>query len=223
MKITSDTLDFIKDHIYVILGVVVVIIVGIIYIVSRPQPARIIRDDAIISTYTPYTLPIEETSDTPAVTEVQTATEAQIVVVHIAGEVNSPGVFELPYGSRINDAVQLAGGVTEYANISAINLAAFLRDAMQIVVPAIGDEVENVITYEYAASPITPAQNSGLVNINTATGTQLQTLPGVGPVIAQNIIDFREANGWFSSIDELINVAQIGATTLERLRELVTV
>lgn len=223
MRNTSVTLDFIKENIYVILGVLVVIIVGVIYIVNRQQPTRIIREDATIHTPTAYTLPIAEAPVMPTATEVPTTTEAQIVVIHIAGEVNNPGVFELPYGSRINDAVQLAGGVTEYANISAINLAAFLRDAMQIVVPAIGDEVENIVTYEYAAPPGTPAQNNNLVNINTATSTQLQTLPGVGPIIAQNIIDFRESNGWFASIDELINVAQIGAATLERLRELVTV
>jgi len=143
------------------------------------------------------------------------------IVIHIAGAVYSPGVFTLSYGSRVNDALQLAGGATEYADLARVNLAAFLQDAQQIIIPAQGEEIEIVEATTGIGS--TPEASSGLVNINTASQAQLMTLPGVGTVISGNIIAHREANGPFNNIDELRNVPRIGASTMENLRPLVTV
>jgi len=222
----NTVLEFIKDHIYVILGGACIVIIGLVYIFLQMGggAARVIQPDDIV--YSPATTNV---TTAPVVTEPPTAapTEAErTIVVHIVGEVLRPGVFELTYGARVNDVLQLAGGETEYADIGRVNLAAFLRDAMQIIIPAIGEDVEEVFVFA-EDTPDTgqgqAAQASGLVNINTASLAELQTLPGIGPVLAQNIVDFREAHGGFTSVEELIGVNRIGATTLERLRPLVTV
>ena len=156
---------------------------------------------------------------TPAYTAEAAEPEPNIItdiVIHIEGEVYFPGVFTLPGGSRVNDAVILAGGATAYADLSRINLAAFLEDAQQIIIPNADDELE-------VQAAAVASGSSGLVNINTADEATLTTLPGIGPVIAGNIIAYREAHGQFNSIDELRNVPRIGAATLNNLRDLVTV
>jgi len=218
-------LDFVRDNIYVILGGVCIFIIGLVYIFSRTGggQARVIQPDDVI-----YSPAATEATAAPVATEPTTdmVTEVpHIVVVHIVGEVANPGVFELLYGARVNDVLQMAGGATEYANLSGVNLAAFLRDAMQIIIPAIGEDVAEVFVFadDTPAGQGQATQAGGLVNINTASLTELQTLPGVGPVLAQSIVDFRENNGGFASVDELINVNRIGVATLERLRPLVTV
>jgi len=200
---------FIKDYIYVLLGILCVVIVGIVYISTRGQTSRVIQADNVIYEAAPQ----RETSP-PLVVD-----DPAIIVVHIVGEVMNPGVFELTEGARVDDVLQMAGGKTENADLTRINLAALLRDAMQVIVPAIGDDIYEVFIFDETYS----VQTNGPVNINTATVMELQTLPGIGPVLAANIVDFREINGAFSSVDELINVALIGQTTLDRLRGLVTV
>jgi competence protein ComEA len=151
------------------------------------------------------------------------ANEPDYIVVHIAGEVNYPGVFTLREGARVNDALYMAGGETEYANLMRVNLAAFLQDAMQIIIPAEGDYTTAVFVFGGNAQGTGGITASGLINLNTATSAQLQTISGIGPARAQNIIDFRETHGNFSSVDELIHISGIGAVTLENLRPHVTV
>ena len=152
------------------------------------------------------------------------------IVVHIEGAVAQPGVFTLPYGSRVNDVLTKAGGPTEEADLARINLAAFLQDAQQVIIPAEGDETiytpywisaqEEITSTEDVASDGTARR---LININTATEAELRTLPGVGQVIAGNIIAHRTANGYFTTIEELRNVPRIGAVTMDNLRNLITV
>jgi len=224
----SSAFDFVKDNIYIVLGVLCVIIVGVIYITTRGQTGRGIIE-AADTIYNPIVLEqqYEPAIPEPAIAEVQLTPDEPIAIfVHIVGEVNNPGVFQLADGTRVYDVLQMAGGATAYADLTRINLASFLRDAMQIIVPAIGDDISDVFIYADATeSPAvhTPAQAGGLINVNTASLAELQTLPGVGPVLAENIIEFRESHGNFSSIDELMNVARIGPATLDRLRDFVTV
>jgi competence protein ComEA len=165
-------------------------------------------------------LPVE-----PIVAETATAetTEPQApaeVVVHVVGAVGTPGLYRLDEGSRVADALSLAGGATAKANLAGINLAAPLVDGTQIVVPRKGDAART-------GAGSTPggagAQSSpgGPIHLNTATAEELETIPGVGPVTAQRIIDFREQNGPFRSVDELDAVSGIGPKRLEQLRELV--
>ena len=129
-----------------------------------------------------------------------------------------PGLYELAEGDRVVDAVAAAGGFTEEADQAALNLAQVLADAQQVQVPKVGE------------APPAPAPGAapgaaagGLVNLNTADLAALDTLPRVGPSTAQKILDWRESNGPFTSVDDLLAVSGIGEATLEGLRDLVTV
>ena len=133
------------------------------------------------------------------------------VVVHVVGAVESPGVIELPENSRIIDALAKAGGAREDAILSGINLARVLFDGEQIVVPSQADEPATV--------SITVPQ--GLVSLSRGTSAELETLPRVGPATAARIIAWREENGPFTSVDDVLAVSGIGPATLEGFRALV--
>ena len=153
------------------------------------------------------------------------------MVVHVAGAVQTPGVYELDSGSRVNDAVTAAGGLRDDADTSAINLAAPASDGSQIYIPVQGEAPPSSAGGAEAAHSLAGTglgtdlgtDAAGLVNINTASAEELQTLPKVGPVLAASIISWREQYGGFSSVDELDQVSGIGPATLEALRPLVTV
>lgn len=142
---------------------------------------------------------------------------AGTVIVHVAGSVRRPGVYELPAGARVIDAVGAAGGMTKRADPSGLNLAELVEDAQQIAVPQRGDAG--------AASPgavppgtATPA----VVNLNTADAAALDTLPGIGPVLSTAIVQWRDEHGSFASVDDLLAVPGIGPSTVENVRDLVT-
>lgn len=138
------------------------------------------------------------------------------LVVHVVGAVRRPGLYRLGQGKRIADAVALAGGATPRADQSAVNLAAPLGDGQQIVVPARASPAASG-----GGSADGEAARAGPVHLNTATLEELDALPGVGPVTAQKILDYRQAHGAFSSVDELDAIAGIGPARLETLREVV--
>jgi competence protein ComEA len=138
------------------------------------------------------------------------------LVVHVVGAVRRPGLYRLRDGSRIADAVTRAGGATRKADLSLVNLAAPVSDGSQVVVPRRAPPA--------AAGAVPggdPAAAAGPVHLNTATVDQLDELPGVGPVTAQKIVDYREQHGAFSSVDDLDAIPGIGPARLEQLRELV--
>jgi competence protein ComEA len=137
------------------------------------------------------------------------------IVVHVVGAVRNPGLYLLEEGSRVADAVALAGGAGGKADLAAVNLAAPLVDGTQVIVPRVGASG----TAGAAAPPGGTA--SGPLRLNTATAEQLDALPGIGPVTAQQILQYREQNGSFRSVDELDAVPGIGPARLEQLRELV--
>jgi len=134
------------------------------------------------------------------------------VVVDVTGAVARPGVYRLPSGSRVNDAVRRAGGTTGAAQLEAINLAARLADGQQVVVPKRGPGGAPVATAGAASA------EEGPISLGTATVEQLDTIDGIGPVTAQDIVDFREEHGGLSSIDQLDQVSGIGPATMESLR-----
>ncbi len=146
------------------------------------------------------------------------ATTSATVTVDVAGKVRRPGVTVLPAGSRVVDAVERAGGVRGRVDLSTLNLARLLVDGEQIVV-GIPARAGGVAASAAAAAP---AAGGPLVNLNTATAEQLDTLPGVGPVTAQKILSWRAAHGAFSAVDELLEVDGIGEKTLADLAPLVT-
>jgi competence protein ComEA len=135
------------------------------------------------------------------------------IYVHILGQVVNPGLYALPEGARAVDAVAAAGGFTPEADAAGINLARFLSDGEQIVVPAVGEVV--------AGS--SGVGGDGRVNLNTADAAALDTLPGIGPATAAKIIAWRDENGRFASVDDLLDVGGIGPAKLDAIRDLVTV
>ena len=141
---------------------------------------------------------------------------ARKLVVHVVGAVREPGLYRLREGSRVEDAIQLAGGPKPKAALELVNLASPVADGQQVVVPVRGSAGATA-----TGSPGAPGTTGGIVHLNSATLEDLDTLPGVGPVTAQKILDYRTANGAFSSIDELDAVPGIGPATLEELRPLV--
>jgi len=141
------------------------------------------------------------------------AAPAPLLVVDVVGAVRRPGLYRLPQGSRIADAVARAGGATAKADVQLVNLAAPLADGTQIVVPARAPAG--------ASASAAPGAPSGPVHLNTATLEQLDALPGVGPVTAQKILDYRQQHGAFSSVDELDAIPGIGPARLDQLRDLV--
>lgn len=140
-----------------------------------------------------------------------------VILVDIAGWVRRPGVYEFEEGARVIDAIDAAGGARSGALLESLNLAAPLADGIQILVPRQGETVAP------PASGGAAAGVAGLINVNTATPTELEELPDVGEVIAQAIVDYRTENGPFTSVDQLLDVSGIGDATLENIRELVTV
>lgn len=135
------------------------------------------------------------------------------VVVDVTGAVRDPGVYRLPSGSRVNDAVQRAGGATAKANVEAINLAARLTDGQQVVMPARAESPAGV-----APGSSTGAEADGPISLGAATVEQLDTIEGIGPVTAQNIVDFRDQHGGVGSVDQLDQIDGIGPATMEALR-----
>jgi len=209
-------MDFIKKYAYIFLGVFCVLALGGLFMANSNRPAGVMDLGQPIGEPRPESTPPPQ----PEITGVQ-PTEPTTIMVHIVGAVYAPGVFEVPYGSRVNDVLQLAGGHTYEADLGLINLAAFVQDAMQIRVPAIGEEPQ--ATLQEGQSGHMAVTADGRININLASLAELQTLPGIGPVIAQNIIDFREANNGFNSIEELVNVQRIGQTIFDNIRDRVTI
>ena len=142
-----------------------------------------------------------------------------VLAVHVGGEVLRPGVYSLPSGSRVVDAVEAAGGVTSRAHTDAINLAAPLVDAMQVIVPRKGARVTR--QPDQSSTAVTPG-NSSLVNINSALASELDELPGVGPATAKAIVDTRSSKGPFGSAEDLLDVPGIGPAKLSQIRPLIT-
>jgi competence protein ComEA len=136
--------------------------------------------------------------------------QAGDVVVDVTGAVARPGVYRLPAGSRVDDAVQRAGGAGAEAALEAVNLAARLADGQQVVVPERGPAG--------TALAAAGAAEEGPISLGTATVEQLDTIDGIGPVTAQDIVDFRDEHGGLASVDQLDQVSGIGPATMESLR-----
>ena len=189
--------------------IVVIFLVGVVagivvlVLLDRSQPAAIIiTPPAPTATVRP--------ADTPGPMR-----------VYISGAVLRPAVYELSADAILLDAITAAGGFTSEANQVAVNLALPLRDGMHVHVPVPGDEAVIEAGGDEGSSGI--ILSGALVNINTATLEQLDTLPGIGPSTAQKIIDYRQANGSFTSIEEIERVSGIGPAKLDQLRGLISV
>jgi competence protein ComEA len=186
-----------KVLLYVTFGVICGLIgAGIVFLASRPP-----RGSAILLSPPP----------TP-----------RLWVVQVSGAVVYPGVYDLPTGSRVRDAVQAAGGLTAEANASAINLAALLKDGQSIVIQTSASLDSPPAQRGNPLSLTIEPGSTQLININTAALEELEELPDIGPVIAQRILDYRTANGPFLTIEELMKVLGIGQVTFDKIKDLIT-
>ena len=176
---------------------------GLWYLRSLPKPVT-------VEAHGPATTSIAADAST---TQVPT-----VILVDVAGWVRHPGVYEFHDGDRVVDVIDAAGGARPGALLSSLNLAALLADGSQILVPK-----EGAIGVVPGVPPPSDEVPGALVNVNTADAAGLETLPGVGEVIAQAIIDHRTENGPFTSVEQLLDVSGIGDATLENIRDLVTV
>ena len=195
-------------------GLVIVVVASLLgagfwYMRSLPRPVDIAAPaDAVSPVVSPVAGLTGSASPSPA-----------SIIVDVAGWVRRPGVYEFAAGDRVIDAVNRAGGARNGADLTSLNLAAPLADGTQIVVPRPGATAPGSSTSDNGAA----GGGTTLININTASETDLEALPGVGPVTAAAIIDYRTQNGPFSAVDDLIDVSGIGPSTLEQIRPFATV
>lgn len=144
------------------------------------------------------------------------------IVVHVAGSVKKPGVYTLQQSSRVNDAVEAAGGSRKLADLNQLNLARPLVDGEQVYVPEEGEQLPNTSTQSALTETEPALQDEKPINVNTASSEELQSLPGVGPAIASRIIDFREAHGGFASVQDLESVPGIGPAMMAKIQNKVS-
>ncbi|HEM6266664.1 TPA: helix-hairpin-helix domain-containing protein [Streptococcus suis] len=184
------------------------------------QPAKSDQTGLTDFPQTEQTLSSQEQTDGSSTASSE---EPSQLVVDVKGAVAKPGLYTLEEGSRVNDAVEAAGGLTSQADPKSINLAQKLSDEAVVYV-ASKDENISVVTSTTASSAMSQEEkNTSLVNLNTATEADLQTISGIGAKRAADIIAYREANGGFKSVDDLNNVSGIGDKTMESIRPYVTV
>ena len=145
--------------------------------------------------------------------------EQDLITVDVKGAVIAPGIYDLPVGSRVNDAVQKAGGLTDQADSKSLNLAQKVSDEALVYVPTKGEEASQ----QSGSGATSSTSKEKKVNLNKASLEELKQVKGLGGKRAQDIIDHRETNGKFKSVDELKKVSGIGAKTIEKLKDYVTV
>jgi competence protein ComEA len=183
---------------------------GLWYMRSLPRPIQVAVPGGVA--------PGATSGPSGSSTALAASPSAAPVIVDVAGWVRRPGVYAFVAGDRVIDAVERAGGARRGAALSALNLAAPLVDGSQILVPR-----EGATSGSAGGIPGTSGAVGGLVNINTASATELEALPGIGEVLAATIVAYREEHGPFASVDQLEDVSGIGPSTLDEIRDLVAV
>lgn len=167
--------------------------------------------------------PLPTATDAASETPAGIAVTQSDVIVHVAGAVTKPGVYTLPGGSRVGDAVSAAGGPRRRALLDGLNLARVLTDGEQVIVPvSAGPGTSAAAPAGAAPTPGSSPAAAATVSLNQATIADLETLPGIGPVLAQAIVEYRDSVGGFTDVGELRDVSGIGEKTFQALAPLVT-
>jgi competence protein ComEA len=174
-----------------------------VLLVRRPEPPRVVIQQ-----------PVAQAAPPAAPRPVASPQVTSLLVVHLNGEVIAPGVYRLPVGARIDDALRAAGGPTGEGDIHRLNLAARLADGQQITVPKRSDP-----TWPGVQPP--PSPDTGRVNVNVAGVAELDRLPGVGPVTAQRIVAYRQQHGPFTRVEQLHEAKLVNAATFEKIKDLI--
>lgn len=201
----------------IILSLIAIFVaIGIIYFINnKNQTNNIELDENILVSN-------QDTNQTSQDTE-------EIVIVHITGSVKNPGIVKLKEGSRIEDAIEAAGGLTENADISNVNLAYVLDDGTKIKIPNVDDEDigdEDVLSKDSGEGIIQEDEkttNTNTVNINKATENELSTLPGIGNSLATRIVEYRKQNGNFKTIEDIKNVSGIGESKFANIKDFISI
>ncbi len=196
-----------KQIAYVLAGVLIgFILAGAVFIVTRAPAGQ-----PIVLEPPPTKVPIE---------------------VQVIGGVVRPGVYSLPEGSRVQDAVDAAGGLLAETDVSSVNMAAKLQDGQQVQIPGGPPAAAGAVPvpsgqpFTVISTPHptpTPASQADLIDINTATLAELESLPGIGPTTAQNIINYRNQHGPFGAIEDIMSVPGIGVSTFDQIQDMITV
>lgn len=182
-------------------------------------------DEQTSSLMQPISLPEQIQLQDHQVENIDTNYEAEKtkILVDVKGAVKAPGVYSLLLDDRVIDAITIAGGYTAEADSTHINHAQKLVDEMVIYVPKIGEDISGEQVTTVSSSAASGQASSGKLNLNAATEAELTTLPGIGPAKAQAILEYREQNGRFKSVDDLKNVSGIGEKTFEKLKEFIEI
>ena len=200
--------NFDKKLLIIFIFLFIIICISIYFFTKDDQVETVFQNEFYIS---------------PNSTENQNTTAE--IIVHIDGEVVKPGIVSLPTEARITDAISAAGGLTELADTSKINLAYSLQDGLKVYIPSINDtQVETYIQNDAGDNVIVQdSSSSSLININSATQSELDSLPGIGPSTASKIIDYRNKNGDFKNIEDLMNVSGIGEAKFNNIRDYICI
>jgi len=195
-----------RNKLYSIIAIICLVLCGIYFVRTR-----------LVSETVPVAANLP-TSEAPVQADIapSTPTPAPLLKVHVAGAVVNPGVYELEKGARAEDAIALAGGFTADADAASINLAAAVHDGQQLIVRTASEAGT-------ASAKTNPLESGGKINLNTAPKEELMLLPGIGETLAGAIIQYREANDGFRTIQELMNVPKIGEKTFANLEPFITV
>ncbi len=211
-----------KKKIFVSIGLILILIIFLIYyLFTKSNNEEIVENLILVENE-------EKETENIMINEVKKKEKVEIAV-HIIGAVKKEGIIYIEEGSRIADVIKMAGGETKEADLSQINLAYIVQDGEKIYIPNKNEKISEYIINSNGDTLIEADNlNNNIgkekkVNINTANLSELDTLPGIGPAIAQRIIDYREENGNFKSIDELQNVKGIGDAKFEEVKDSIIV
>ena len=201
----------------IILSIIAILVaIGIIYFINNKNQTNNIELDENILVSNQNTKQMSQDTE-------------KIVIVHITGSVKNPGIVKLKEGSRIEDAIEAAGGLTENADISNVNLAYVLDDGTKIKIPNLDDEDivdEDVVSKDSGEGIIQEDEkttNTNIVNINKATENELSTLPGIGNSLATRIVEYRKQNGNFKTIEDIKNVSGIGESKFANIKDFISI
>lgn len=201
----------------IILSIIAIFVaIGIIYFINNKNQTNNIELDENILVSNQNTKQMSQDTE-------------KIVIVHITGSVKNPGIVKLKEGSRIEDAIEAAGGLTENADISNVNLAYVLDDGTKIKIPNLDDEDigdEDVVSKDSGEGIIQEDEkttNTNIVNINKATENELSTLPGIGNSLATRIVEYRKQNGNFKTIEDIKNVSGIGESKFANIKDFISI
>lgn len=208
----------------IILGILITIVLfGIWYYVYAKEEQEIIlsQENLEVEENTTIEKEVEEAEEK----EIEVESNIKTILVHISGAVKSEGLVELQEGDRVADAIEKAGGLTEEADTELLNLASKLEDGMKVHVLTKEEKLNSqvVINQSIITNQNTVSTGTQKVNINAASQTELETLPGIGPSIALSIINYRKENGNFKSIEQIKEVSGIGENKYNKIKEMISI